>query len=473
LTALGAQRRLAEIDPALVRLVAAYRGGFLAEDRRGLERALLEGSLVAVATTNALELGVDISGLDAVLIAGYPGTLASFWQQAGRAGRANTGSLVIFVARDDPLDTYLVHNPAAMLERPVEATVLDPANPYVLAPHLLCAAAELPLTAECLDTFGGVRAREAVERLAAEKLLRRRPRGWYWTRRERPQSEVDIRGSGAEPIAVVESDSGRLLGTVDESAATSTVHPGAVYLHQGGSYVVDELDLDSGLALVHAENPDWSTAPRETVELSVMEVLQCAEHGRGVRSCLGTVEVTSQVLGYLRRLPSGAVLDRIPLDLPSKTLRTKAVWYTVGEELLCGNAPGSAGLTPARIPGALHAAEHAAIGLLPLFATCDRWDIGGVSTALHEDTGEATVFVHDGLPGGSGFADRGFSALIPWLAATREAIIACACSTGCPSCVQSPKCGNGNEPLDKAGAVAVLNAVLPLLRGPGVQHGQV
>lgn len=471
-TALGAKRVLAEVDPELAERVAAYRAGFLPEERRELERSLLSGELRGVASTNALELGVDIAGLDAVVVAGYPGTLASFWQQAGRAGRAADSALVVFVARDDPLDTYLAHHPAAMLDSPVEQTVLDPGNPYVLAPHLVCAAAELPITVDGLAEFGDTAA-GVLEELTAQRTLRRRPAGWFWTSRQRPHSEVDIRGSGGQQVAVVEADSARMLGTVDPESAPFAVHPGAVYLHQGASYVVDDLDLDGGIALVHAEDPEWTTSPREVVDIKVHSTLQRTEHPHGVSVCLGEVEVTSQVVGFLRRLPSGEVIDAVGLDLPERTLRTKAVWYTVGSELLCGSAPGSAGLAAAQVPGALHAAEHAAIGLLPLFATCDRWDIGGVSTALHADTGEATVFVHDGHPGGAGFADRGYSALVPWLVTTREAIFACECPAGCPSCVQSPKCGNGNEPLDKAGAVAVLDAVLPVLRGPDAQHSQV
>ncbi|WP_372671759.1 DEAD/DEAH box helicase [Amycolatopsis kentuckyensis] len=519
LAALGARRILSEVDPALTETVAAYRSGYLPEERRALEAALLSGRLLGVATTNALELGVDIAGLDAVVLAGYPGTLASFWQQAGRAGRSGDSALVVFVARDDPLDTYLVHHPEALLSRPVETAVLDPANPYVLAPQLACAVAELPLTVPELEMFGGAAAQEVLAELAEQKLLRRRSSGWYWTSRDRPHAEVGIRGTGGEQIAVVESDSGRMLGTVDPGSACFAVHPGAVYLHQGSSYVVDELDLDQGLAMVHAENPDWTTTPREIVDIAVLSTQEKQEFG-GVSVCLGEVAVTSQVVGYLRRRPSGEVLDSTPLDLPEQSLHTRAVWYTIsspllgpavrprvstsgsasasadgevgtgghrvgtesagpvgtGEEPLAngrgpvhegGRAPGSAGLVPARVPGALHAAEHAAIGLLPLFATCDRWDIGGVSTAWHEDTGEATVFVHDGHPGGAGFAERGYAAIVPWLAATREAIVSCECPTGCPSCVQSPKCGNGNDPLDKAGAVAVLGTVLGALR----QHG--
>jgi DEAD/DEAH box helicase domain-containing protein len=497
LTALTAKRTLAEVSESLAGRVAAYRAGYLAEDRRALEKSLDSGELLGVASTNALELGVDIAGLDAVVVAGYPGTLASFWQQAGRAGRSGDGALVVFVAREDPLDTYLVHHPRAILERPIEATVFDPTNPYVLAPHLACAAAELPLTEACLADFGfGTAARALVDELVEDRTLRRRPTGWYWTSRQQPHAQVDIRGSGGVQVAVVEADSGRMLGTVDPGAACWSVHPGAVYLHQGASYVVDDLDLEDGLALVHAQDPEWTTSPRDVVDISVVRVLERRDFA-GVSTFLGEVDVTSQVVGYLRRLPTGEVLDQVPLDLPERTLRTRAVWYTIADDLLAaalepstsdgaaagagGSAPGGVGSDSTRIPGALHAAEHAAIGLLPLFATCDRWDIGGVSTAAHADTGEATVFVHDGHPGGAGFADRGFAALIPWLAATREAIFSCECSAGCPSCVQSPKCGNGNEPLDKAGAVAVLDIVLAATTAGGdtgidgervdVQHG--
>jgi DEAD/DEAH box helicase domain-containing protein len=455
LTALSARQALAEVDPSLPARVAAYRAGFLPEERRALERSLADGTLLGVASTNALELGVDIAGLDAVVVAGYPGTLASFWQQAGRAGRAGDSALVVFVAQDNPLDTYLVHNPAAMLDKPVEATVIDPANPYVLAPQLACAAMELPLTEKCLAAFGGQVAKRVVESLTADGVLRRRPTGWYWTSRDRPHASVDIRGSGGEQVAVVEADSGRMLGTVDPGAAFTTVHEGAVYLHQGTSYVVDDLDLETGLAMVHREDPEWSTSPREQIDITVLSVEEQSKHGPGVTVNLGEVAVTSHVVAYLRKLPSGQVLDQIPLDLPEQTLTTRAVWYTVTDDLMT-----AAGLTKHEVPGALHAAEHAAIGLLPLFATCDRWDIGGVSTALHPDTGEPTVFVHDGHPGGAGFADRAHAALIPWLTATRDAIAACECRSGCPSCVQSPKCGNGNEPLHKEGAIRVLTTVL-------------
>jgi DEAD/DEAH box helicase domain-containing protein len=455
--ALTARRHLAGVAPELADRVAAYRAGYLPEERRALEAALADGTLLGVAATNALELGIDIAGLDAVVLAGFPGTLASLWQQAGRAGREGLGALVVFVARDDPLDTYLVHHPEAVFGRPVEATVLDPENPYVLGPQLCCAAAELALTEDDLPLFGGPAAEAVLPDLVRRGLLRHRPTGWYWTARGRP--DLDIRGTGGEPVRVVEAATGRVLGTVDAWASHSTVHQGAVYLHQGVSYVVDELDLTDAVALVHRDEPDWSTAARDTTDIRVVSVVRERDLGE-LTLHHGTVDVTNQVVSYLRRRHlTGQVLDETPLDLPARQLRTRAVWYTLSDAAIA-----AAGLTSADVPGAAHAAEHAAIGLLPLFATCDRWDIGGVSTALHPDTDRMTVFVYDGQPGGAGFAARGYDTAEQWLRATREAVAACECESGCPSCVQSPKCGNGNEPLDKAGAVRLLDAVLDRLQ---------
>ncbi len=451
------RRQLNEAVPGLGKRVAAYRAGYLKEDRRAIEAALLSGDLLALASTNALELGVDLVGLDAVLICGYPGTRASLWQQAGRAGRSGGEALAVLIARDDPLDTYLVHHPAALFGRPVEATVLDPTNPYVLGPQLCCAAAEAPITQADIELFGGDPARAAVDGLTAAGALRRRPSGWYWTHPGRP--EVDLRGTGGAPIQVVESATGRLLGTVDPGSSHVMLHTGAVYLHQGVTYVVDDLDLDDAVALVHQEEPDWSTHARDVTDLSVVSVRSYVDAGP-VGMFLGDVDVTNQVVSYQRRrLGSGEVLDTRPLDLPPRELRTVAVWFTVSPRAL-----EAAGVRPPDFPGALHAAEHAAIGLLPLVATCDRWDIGGLSTANHPDTEAPTVFVYDGHPGGAGFAERAYATATEWLHATREAIASCGCETGCPSCVQSPKCGNGNNPLHKGGAVAVLDAVLTALR---------
>jgi DEAD/DEAH box helicase domain-containing protein len=454
--ALTTQRLLSERgDHALAARVAAYRGGYLASERRELEEALRSGKILGLASTNALELGVDISGLDAVLIAGWPGTLASLWQQAGRAGRRGEDALAVFIARDDPLDTYLAHHPEAIFGRSVEATVLDPENPHILGPHLCAAAQELPITKDDFDLFGAT-TEERLGELVERRLLRRRPRGWFWTSNERASDLADIRGSGGPPVQIVDTGSGQLLGEVDEPAAHGTVHPGAVYLHQGYTYLVDDLDLDEGVALVRAAEPPYSTWARDTTDITVRSVLRREEWPSGATVYFGEVQVVRQVVGFLRRdVRTGSVLGEQPLDLPERTLDTRAVWWTLpaeGEERLRGEDVG--------LLGAAHAAEHAAIGLLPLLATCDRWDIGGVSTSLHGDTGRLTVFVYDGYEGGAGFAERGYAAAREWLSATRAAIADCECEQGCPSCIQSPKCGTGNEPLSKAGALRLLDEVL-------------
>jgi DEAD/DEAH box helicase domain-containing protein len=477
LLAVIAQERLTEaVGSGTARRVAAYRGGYLPEERRAIERALHSGQLLGLASTSALELGVDVSGLDAVLLAGYPGTRASLWQQAGRAGRGGEGALAILIARDDPLDTYLVHHPDSLFRQPVESTVLDPDNPYVLAPHLCAAAAELPLTGADLELFGPSAA-QLLPQLVRRGMLRHRDGGgagsaaaaeagaeagaeavsgsWFWTRRERAVDGVDIRGSGGTPVRVVEADTGRLLGTVDAGSAHTAVHTGAVHLHQGRSYLVRELDLDEAVALVEQADPAYSTVARDTTAISVLGTDSEVKWG-DARLCFGSVEVTNQVVSYLkRRLVTGEILGETRLDLPPRTLRTRAVWWCVSGEQL-----DAAGLLPEDLPGAAHAAEHASIGLLPLFATCDRWDIGGVSVPLHPDTGLPTVFVYDGHPGGAGFAERGYQRARPWLTATLAAITACECERGCPSCIQSPKCGNGNDPLDKPGSIKLLTLLL-------------
>ncbi|MER5356877.1 DEAD/DEAH box helicase [Streptomyces sp. NPDC002785] len=449
-----AKERLAEVDRSLPARVAAYRGGYLPEERRALERALHSGRLLGLAATTALELGVDVSGLDAVVIAGYPGTRASLWQQAGRAGRSGQGALAILVARDDPLDTFLVHHPEALFQQPVESTVLDPDNPYVLAPHLCAAAAELPLTEPDLELFGPAVA-ELLPQLEAAKLLRKRASGWHWTRRERAADLTDIRGEGGRPVQIVEEGTGRLLGTVDESAAHTAVHEGAVHLHQGRTYLIRKLDLEDSVALVEEANPPYSTTARDTTAIAILETDTEIPWGDG-RLCYGSVEVTNQVVSFLRRkMITGEVLGETKLDLPPRTLRTRAVWWTVTQDQL-----DAARINPEILGGALHAAEHASIGMLPLFATCDRWDIGGVSVPLHPDTLLPTVFVYDGHPGGAGFAERAFHTARTWLTATRQAIASCECEAGCPSCIQSPKCGNGNDPLHKRGAVRLLSELL-------------
>ncbi|WP_264014980.1 DEAD/DEAH box helicase [[Mycobacterium] manitobense] len=451
LTALAARARLEDVAPELAGLVASYRAGYLSEDRRELERALAEGELRGMATTNALELGVDIAGLDAVVLAGFPGTVTSFWQQAGRSGRRGQGALIVLVARDDPLDTYLVHHPEALLDKPIERVVIDPANPFVLGPQLLCAATELPLTDAEVRMWN---AESVAAELVDDGLLRRRPAGYFPVPGIDPHPAVDIRGSSGGQIAILEAGTGRMLGSADAGRAPATVHPGAVYLHQGESFVVDSLDFEDGVAFVHAEDPGYTTFARELTDITVT--------GAGERQSFGPVTVglvpvcvSNTVVGYLRRRLTGEVIDFVELDMPTRSLDTMAVMCTITPEAL-----ERSGIEMLRVPGSLHAAEHAAIGLLPLVASCDRGDIGGVSTAVGPVDGLPAIFVYDGYPGGAGFADRGFRRLATWWGATASAIEACECPQGCPSCVQSPKCGNGNDPLDKSGAVRVLRLVL-------------
>jgi DEAD/DEAH box helicase domain-containing protein len=452
--AMTAAALLAEVDPSLPGRVASYRGGYLPEERRAIEEALRRGELTGLAATNALELGIDISGLDAVLMAGFPGTRAALWQQLGRAGRGGQDALGVLVARDDPLDTYLVTHPEALLGRPVEASVFDPSNPYVLGPHLCAAAHEIPLTEADAEVFGPTTL-EVVGHLTDGGLLRRRPRGWFWTDRRRACDLADIRSTGGAPVQLVEGATGRVVGTVDAASSHGSAHAGAVYVHRGETWLVESLDLEENVAVMERADPGYSTSARETTDITVLGERRHADWG-GCRLSFGDVDVSHQVVSFLRRRqPGGEVMGEEPLDLPERSLRTCAVWWTVPAHVL-----EDSGLAAADLPGAAHAAEHCSIGLLPLFATCDRWDIGGVSTALHPDTGQLTVFVYDGHPGGAGFAERGFAAARSWLEATRETIRSCACDEGCPSCIQSPKCGNQNNPLDKAGAVALLDLLL-------------
>ncbi len=464
LVATYTRRRVAEVDRSLAGRVRAYRAGYLAEERRALEAGIVSGRLLGVAATNALELGMDIGGLDAIVLDGFPGTIASLWQQAGRAGRQGGASLAVLVGLDDPLDAYYLHHPADLFGRPHEAALVDPGNPYVLAPHLACAAYEAALTEEDLQLFGPP-ARELVAGLEAEGVLRRGRGGYRASAGRSAAPGVDLRNTGGTPVTIVEAATGQVIGTVDRARAPATVHDGAVYLHQGESYRVVELDLDAGAALVETAAGDEYTQARRDTDIQVTERLRHAELGRSAR-WLGRVAVSEQVTGYERRkVGSGELLGHEDLYLPPAHLTTVAYWYTLSAELLA-----AAGIEARDVPGVVHAAEHAQIGLLPLFAMCDRWDIGGLSTAWHPDTEAATIFVYDGYPGGAGITERGYHLAAEHLEATRDTVRACPCETGCPSCVQSPKCGNGNHPLDKDGAIRLLDELIADLAAASGSH---
>ena len=442
--------------------IAAYRGGYLAEDRRALEAALSDGRLRGVASTNALELGIDIAGMDAVVTAGFPGTLAAFWQQVGRAGRAGRDAIAVLAAREDPLDAYLVEHPELVFDRPVERTVVPVDNAFVLGPHLCAAAQERPLTEQDARWFGPTTV-ELAHRLAAQGALRRRPLGWFWTHASRAVDSIDLRSLQGKAVEVVDSATGRVIGQVDASAADRTLHPEAVYVHQGETWFVEELNLTDRVALVHRADPLWFTQAQSTGGVRIVATSASRRLGLG-EVHVGSVELSSQVVGYLRRdSETGQVWDSTPLEFPERRMVTRATWWTIPDRVLAAlDALASGPVAALDLAGAVHAAEHCAIGLLPAFVPSDRWDIGGLSTVLHPDTGHLTVFVHDGLPGGSGIADRGFDLAEPWWTATLDRLLTCPCEDGCPACVVSPKCGNGNNPLDKRGAAGLL----ALLVGP-------
>jgi DEAD/DEAH box helicase domain-containing protein len=429
--------------------LAPYRAGYTPGQRREIERRLVEGELLGVSATDALELGIDIGLLDCAISVGFPGTVASLRQQWGRAGRRGHG-LAVLVASEDALDQYFMRRPETLLGRRVEAAILDHANVRILDGHVLAAAFEAPLDDADRVTLGD----PALERAAVLPELRHTPAGYVWSGRDYPAARVPLRSTSPEAFTVVDVGSGSVLGLVERERAYSTVHEGAVYLHLGESYLVRELDLGARRALVEPFRGSWYTqAKKETT--TAIESTDRAERRLGLELAFGRVAVTEQVVAYQRKaIGDGTTLETCPLDLPETTFETEAVWYLPEAEMLAGLE------AMPRLLGSLHAAEHAMIALLPLWAMCDRWDIGGLSTNLHFQTGRPTVFVYDGHAGGVGIAERGFEVFEGWVGDTAALLSGCPCERGCPSCVQSPKCGNLNEPLDKSGALTLLERLL-------------
>jgi DEAD/DEAH box helicase domain-containing protein len=433
----------------LAERIAPYRAGYTPWQRRDIERRLAEGELRAVVATNALELGIDVGHLDAAMCVTFPGTVASLRQMWGRAGRRDTG-LALYVAGDDALDQFFCRHPDEFLERPVESAILDHESEQIYRAHLAAAAYEMPLTAGDEETLGP-RWEAYAERLVSSGELRERggrymPRGPGF-----PAQRVSLRSSSTDAFAVLDASSGELLGTVEAARAPDTVHPGAVYLHMGQTYEVEELDQRDRRAVVRPFTGDWYTQPKKETD-TFIEQLRERRSVLGVELSFGTVSVTEQVVAFQRkRVSDHEAIDLLPVDLPEQHFVTQALWYVVPEELLGPDFPLE------RLLGSLHAAEHTQIAVLPLIAMCDRWDIGGLSTNLHPQTGRPTIFIYDGHPGGIGIAHAGFNAFEALVADARRLIAECPCRSGCPSCVQSPKCGNLNEPLAKHGALELLD----------------
>jgi DEAD/DEAH box helicase domain-containing protein len=446
--------QLADAHPALRDRVAPYRAGYTPQQRRELEGRLVSGDLLAVVTTDALELGIDIGALDAAVVVTFPGTVASLRQMWGRAGRRGRG-LAVYVAGEDALDQFFCRHPDEFLDRPVESAIVNYENEQIHDPHLLCAAHEGPIDPEVDADVLGPRVRAHCEHLAAGGSLIER--GGRFTLRhpeDYPAARVSLRSGSPDSFAVVDVSQGEILGSVDAARAFSTVHDGAVYLHMGRSYSVSELDLHGRRALVEPFTGNWYTQPKKETDTHIERLLDRRET-MGVILSFGMVSVTETVMAYQRkRLPDHEVLDLCALDMPETTFSTQALWYELDPSLLARDFPLELLL------GTLHAVEHSQIAVLPLLAMCDRWDIGGLSTNLHPQTGGPTIFIYDGHPGGVGITQQGFLGFERLVADAYRLISECKCKSGCPSCVQSPKCGNLNEPLAKDGAAEMLQRML-------------
>jgi DEAD/DEAH box helicase domain-containing protein len=433
------------VDPATAKRLAPYRAGYTPQQRRDIERRLVEGELLGVAATDALELGIDIGLLDCAISVGFPGTVASLRQQWGRAGRRGHG-LAVLVASEDALDQYFMREPETLLERRVEAAILDHANPRVLDGHVAAAAFEAPVDDADRATLGD----EALERAPHVPELQHTKHGWVWAGKGYPAARTPLRSASADSFTVIDGSSGTVLGIVERERAYSTVHEGAVYLHLGEQWLVRELDLVARHAVVEPHTGDWYTQVKKDTSTGIERPLR-TERRLGLELTFGEVSVTEHVVAYQRKsIRDQATIATVELDLPPTVFETEAVWYLPTSRQLDGLDE-----MPTLI-STLHAAEHSMIALLPLWAMCDRWDIGGLSTNIHQDTGQPTIFIYDGHPGGVGIAERGFDQFEGWVADTARLLEGCPCERGCPSCVQSPKCGNLNEHLDKGGALTLL-----------------
>ncbi len=433
--------------PELAARIAPYRGGYTPQQRREIEQRLTSGELLAVVATDALELGIDIGELDAAICVTFPGTVASLRQMWGRAGRRRRG-LAVYVAGQDALDQFFCRHPEEFIGRPVEAAILDHENEQIASRHMVAAAFELPLSANDAEVYGPGW-KERAERLVSAGELREAGGRVMPRSSEFVAAKVPLRSASTDSVAVIERESGEMLGLVESERAFTTIHPGAIYLHLGRSYEVEQLDIRGRRAIVSRFDGDWYTRPKKETEIYIERVRE-QRSTSGVELHFGEVSVTEQVIAYQRvSIAEQEPFDIVALELPEQQFATQALWYVLPERL-------SGALPTEVLLGSLHATEHGQIAVLPLIAMCDRWDIGGLSTNIHFQTGRSTIFIYDGHPGGVGITLRGYEQFERLLGDAARLIAECPCESGCPSCVQSPKCGNLNEPLHKEGALELM-----------------
>ena len=447
LVSLWAREDARHVSPRLADSISAYRAGYLPEERRGIERQLKNGLIKGIVSTNALELGIDIGSLDSVIISGYPGTMMSTRQQAGRAGRNGTESLAVLVAMANPLDQYFMNHPDRFFSRSHEHAIVDIRNPYIVSGHLLCAAAELPVNDATEAGFFGESLPTLLADLATHDLVRKTSRGWVYSGRGRAADAVQLDGIPGPTFRIL--CKGKLLETMDRGQAFREAHKGAIMLHQGVTYVVNEMDLETHTVRVSETDVDYYTQPLKEVSLSVVETID-SRLVHGMQCAFGEVEVTETITGYkIKR--KDTIIGVEPLILPPLTFRTKAFWIVppeyIGQSINAANQD---------LAGGLHGAEHAMIALMPLHVMCDRWDIGGLSSPMFGENGEPVIFIYDAYEGGIGLAEKAYEVLPALLASAHELVRDCTCEKGCPSCIYSPKCGNDNQPLDKEVTIFIL-----------------
>jgi DEAD/DEAH box helicase domain-containing protein len=452
LIARWAREELYESSPKLASAITPYRAGYLPEERREIEKDLRSGSLMGVISTNALELGIDIGSLDCVIISGYPGTIISTWQQAGRAGRTTEDSLVFFVAFSNPLDQYFMNHPHDFFGRTPEHAIIDLENPYITLGHLMCASAELPLTKADRNRFPKIFQKSIIP-LKEQNIIRETPLGWVYAGRKRPTAMVELNNISDRTVKVLHN--GKVLETMDITKAYNEAHQGAILLHQGETYIIEELNLPELTATVHKVDINYYTEPLKQVDITITNVLD--EKKEGIQAGIGEVQVTEHYLKY-RVKSYDEILDIRPLRLPPLEFPSVGMWFTIPPQM-----EEKIEKENLELAGGIHAMEHAMIAMAPLFAMCDRWDLGGVSTLYHPDTEKPTIFIYDSYQGGIGISEKLYQLLKELIQTTLKLVKDCKCSEGCPSCIYSAKCGNENQPLNKKAATYILENLLTII----------